>query len=93
MTAQYTRLHAVIFDYLTTFFFALDNKYIIKFIYSDKATKFGEISLLVVTLLSLVKTNLCGLLKKSQIYRIRVVSKNRDFNHYFVHLFQKIGRN
>ena len=77
MTAQYTILHAVIFDYLTLFFFAFDNKYVTKFIYSEKATKFEEICLLIVTLLSFVRNNFCGLLRIPQLYRTRALSRNR----------------
>ena len=46
----------------------------IMFIYSEKATKFEEISLLVLTLLNNTKTkeispNFCGLLRKPQLYQ------------------------
>ena len=44
---------------------------LLKFIYSEKATIFEETSLLVLTLLSNVKTsNLCALLRKLQLYYI-----------------------
>ena len=47
---------------------------ILKLIYSEKATKFEEISLLVLTLLNNTKTkeispNFCGLLRKPQLYQ------------------------
>ena len=40
-----------------------------RFIYSKEATKFEEISLLFLTLLSDVKTNFCGLLRNPQLYK------------------------